>query len=154
MRSFGIMPPTGGHWGYTVSTGFPPVWFQLNPVCCVWILKPFPCLSVPESVWASQPSLKHRGKRSSKGKGRKSEQSSQDKPALPPTGQADTSVISLYLKFLFKYQNFFLKIKFFFFQSGGGKSGTAYTGIGRFGHQSNLCPSQCGYIHSSGRGQA
>lgn len=52
-------------------------------------------LSVPESVRASLPSLKHRGKRSSKGKGRKSE-SSADKPLLPPTGQEDSLVIRVF----------------------------------------------------------
>uniref|UniRef100_A0A3Q0R5B1 Protein deacetylase HDAC6 n=1 Tax=Amphilophus citrinellus TaxID=61819 RepID=A0A3Q0R5B1_AMPCI len=37
-------------------------------------------IHIPESVRVSLPFLKHRGKRSSKGKGRKSEQSSNDKP--------------------------------------------------------------------------
>ncbi|XP_035759948.1 histone deacetylase 6-like, partial [Neolamprologus brichardi] len=41
-------------------------------------------IDVPESVRAALPTLKHRGKRSSKGKGRKSEQSSNDKPPVPP----------------------------------------------------------------------
>lgn len=50
-------------------------------------------LSVPESVRASLPALKHRGKRSSKGKGRKSEQSSINRPVLPPTGQEDSMVM-------------------------------------------------------------
>lgn len=49
-------------------------------------------LSVPESVRASLPSLKHRGKRSSKGKGRRSEESTTDKPPLPPSGQDVTTV--------------------------------------------------------------
>ncbi|XP_038578558.1 histone deacetylase 6 [Micropterus salmoides] len=46
-------------------------------------------IHIPESVRASVPALKHRGKRSSKGKGRKSEQSSTEKPPLPPTGPED-----------------------------------------------------------------
>ncbi|TMS16714.1 Histone deacetylase 6 [Larimichthys crocea] len=45
---------------------------------------------VPECVRASLPALKHRGKRSSKGKGRKS-----DKPPLPPTGQEAHSLEQL-----------------------------------------------------------
>ncbi|XP_051282639.1 histone deacetylase 6 isoform X2 [Dicentrarchus labrax] len=48
-------------------------------------------IHIPESVRASLPSLKHRGKRSSKGKGRKSEQSSTDRPPLPPTEQEETT---------------------------------------------------------------
>lgn len=53
-------------------------------------------IHIPESVRASLPSLKHRGKRSSKGKGRKSDQSSTDKPPLPPSGQeADHSLDQL-----------------------------------------------------------
>uniref|UniRef100_A0A671XG12 Protein deacetylase HDAC6 n=1 Tax=Sparus aurata TaxID=8175 RepID=A0A671XG12_SPAAU len=47
-------------------------------------------IHIPESVRASLPALKHRGKRSSKGKGRKSEQSSINRPVLPPTGQEDS----------------------------------------------------------------
>lgn len=47
-------------------------------------------IHIPESVRASVASLKHRGKRSSKGKGRKSEQDSTDKPPLPPSGPEDT----------------------------------------------------------------
>uniref|UniRef100_A0A4W6EI16 Histone deacetylase 6 n=1 Tax=Lates calcarifer TaxID=8187 RepID=A0A4W6EI16_LATCA len=49
-------------------------------------------IHIPESVRASLSSLKHRGKRSSKGKGRKSEQSGGDKPPLPRTGAEDTTV--------------------------------------------------------------
>ncbi|KAM7405361.1 hypothetical protein PAMP_012629 [Pampus punctatissimus] len=49
-------------------------------------------IHIPESVRASFPSPKHRGKRSSKGKGRKSGQSSTDKPPLPPSGQEVTIV--------------------------------------------------------------
>ncbi|XP_067449559.1 histone deacetylase 6 [Thunnus thynnus] len=53
-------------------------------------------IHIPESVRTSLPSLKHRGKRSSKGKGRKSDQSSTDKPPLPPSGQeADHSLDQL-----------------------------------------------------------
>ncbi|XP_034733803.1 histone deacetylase 6-like [Etheostoma cragini] len=48
-------------------------------------------IHLPESVRTSLPSLKHRGKRSSKGKGRKSEPSGTDKPPLPPTGVEDTT---------------------------------------------------------------
>ncbi|KAM9351272.1 histone deacetylase 6 [Symphorus nematophorus] len=48
-------------------------------------------IHIPESVRASLPVLKHRGKRSSKGKGRKSEQSGADRPLLPPTGQEDST---------------------------------------------------------------
>ncbi|XP_018542984.1 histone deacetylase 6 isoform X2 [Lates calcarifer] len=48
-------------------------------------------IHIPESVRASLSSLKHRGKRSSKGKGRKSEQSGGDKPPLPRTGAEDTT---------------------------------------------------------------
>ncbi|XP_040008234.1 histone deacetylase 6 [Xiphias gladius] len=48
-------------------------------------------IHIPDSVRASLPSLKYRGKRSSKGKGRKSEQSSTNKPPLPPTGPEDTT---------------------------------------------------------------
>ncbi|KAF1390992.1 hypothetical protein PFLUV_G00063900 [Perca fluviatilis] len=48
-------------------------------------------IHIPEAVRASLPALKHRGKRSSKGKGRKSEPSSTDKPPLPPTGLEDTT---------------------------------------------------------------
>ncbi|TDH11066.1 hypothetical protein EPR50_G00081610 [Perca flavescens] len=48
-------------------------------------------IHIPEAVRASLPALKHRGKRSSKGKGRKSEPSSADKPLLPPTGLEDTT---------------------------------------------------------------
>ncbi|XP_076596776.1 protein deacetylase HDAC6 isoform X2 [Chaetodon auriga] len=44
----------------------------------------------PESVRASLPVVKHRGKRSSKGQGRRSKQGSEDQPPLPPTGQEDT----------------------------------------------------------------
>ncbi|KAM7411062.1 hypothetical protein PAMA_021172 [Pampus argenteus] len=51
-------------------------------------------IRIPESVRASLPSPKLRGKRSSKGKGRKSEQSSTDKPPLPPSGQEVTMVHS------------------------------------------------------------
>lgn len=47
-------------------------------------------IKIPESVRASLPSPKHRGKRTSKGKGRKSEQSSADRPPLPPTGGEDS----------------------------------------------------------------
>ncbi|XP_059189555.1 histone deacetylase 6 isoform X2 [Centropristis striata] len=50
-------------------------------------------LHIPESVRASLPSLKRRGKRSSKGKGRKSEQSGSDKPPLPPTGPEDATTV-------------------------------------------------------------
>ncbi|XP_037628582.1 histone deacetylase 6 isoform X2 [Sebastes umbrosus] len=49
-------------------------------------------IRIPESVRASLSSLKHRGKRSSKGKGRKSEESGTNKPPLPPTGPEDTTV--------------------------------------------------------------
>lgn len=53
-------------------------------------------IHIPESIRASLPSLKHRGKRSSKGKGRKSDQSSTDKPPLPSSGQeADHSLDQL-----------------------------------------------------------
>ncbi|CAK6975919.1 histone deacetylase 6 isoform X1 [Scomber scombrus] len=53
-------------------------------------------INIPESVRASLPSPKHRGKRSSKGKGRKSDQSSTDKPPLPRSGQeADSSLDQL-----------------------------------------------------------
>lgn len=48
-------------------------------------------IHIPESVRAALPSPKHRGKRSSKGKGRKSEPSRTDKPPLPPAGQEDTT---------------------------------------------------------------
>uniref|UniRef100_A0A3Q0R587 Protein deacetylase HDAC6 n=1 Tax=Amphilophus citrinellus TaxID=61819 RepID=A0A3Q0R587_AMPCI len=48
-------------------------------------------IHIPESVRVSLPFLKHRGKRSSKGKGRKSEQSSNDKPPLPPAGLDDST---------------------------------------------------------------
>lgn len=49
-------------------------------------------IHVPESVRASLPSPKHRGKRVSQGKGRKSENSgSAIKPPLPPTGQEDAA---------------------------------------------------------------
>ncbi|XP_044067175.1 histone deacetylase 6 isoform X1 [Siniperca chuatsi] len=51
-------------------------------------------IRIPESVRASLPSLKHRGKRGSKGKGRKSEQNGTDKPPLPPTGLVDTTTES------------------------------------------------------------
>ncbi|XP_027131423.1 histone deacetylase 6 [Larimichthys crocea] len=47
-------------------------------------------IHIPECVRASLPALKHRGKRSSKGKGRKS-----DKPPLPPTGQEAHSLEQL-----------------------------------------------------------
>ncbi|XP_053279876.1 histone deacetylase 6 isoform X1 [Pleuronectes platessa] len=46
-------------------------------------------INIPESVRASLPSPKHHGKRSSKGKGRKSEQSGTDRPPLPPAGAKD-----------------------------------------------------------------
>ncbi|XP_022619603.1 histone deacetylase 6 isoform X1 [Seriola dumerili] len=49
-------------------------------------------IHITESVRASLPSPKHRGKRSSKGKGRKSEQRTSDKPPLPPTGPGDTTI--------------------------------------------------------------
>uniref|UniRef100_A0A669B788 Protein deacetylase HDAC6 n=1 Tax=Oreochromis niloticus TaxID=8128 RepID=A0A669B788_ORENI len=49
-------------------------------------------IHIPESVRAALPSLKHRGKRSSKGKGRKSEQSSNDKPPMPPARPADSTL--------------------------------------------------------------
>uniref|UniRef100_A0A673ABV7 Protein deacetylase HDAC6 n=1 Tax=Sphaeramia orbicularis TaxID=375764 RepID=A0A673ABV7_9TELE len=53
-------------------------------------------IHIPDSVRASLPSLKHRGKRGSKGKGRRSEQGSSDKALLPPTGQeADRSLDQL-----------------------------------------------------------
>ncbi|XP_040909324.1 histone deacetylase 6 isoform X2 [Toxotes jaculatrix] len=53
-------------------------------------------IHIPESVRASLSSLKHRGKRSSKGKGRKSEQSGTDKRPLPSTGPEDvTTELSL-----------------------------------------------------------
>ncbi|KAL7398766.1 hypothetical protein ABVT39_014861 [Epinephelus coioides] len=48
-------------------------------------------IHIPESVRTSLPALKHRGKRSSKGHGRKSEQSSADKPPLPPAGSEELS---------------------------------------------------------------
>ncbi|CAJ1085668.1 histone deacetylase 6 isoform X1 [Xyrichtys novacula] len=48
-------------------------------------------IHIPESVQASLPSPKHRGKRRSKGKGRRSDQSSADRPPLPPTGQEDSA---------------------------------------------------------------
>uniref|UniRef100_UPI0037E8599D histone deacetylase 6 isoform X1 n=2 Tax=Semicossyphus pulcher TaxID=241346 RepID=UPI0037E8599D len=48
-------------------------------------------IHIPESVRASLPSPKHRGKRSSKGKGRKSDQSGTDRPPLPPAGREDTT---------------------------------------------------------------
>ncbi|XP_029910870.1 histone deacetylase 6 [Myripristis murdjan] len=48
-------------------------------------------IHIPESLRESLPSPKHRGKRSSKGKGRKSDQLSSDKPPLPPAGQEDNS---------------------------------------------------------------
>ncbi|XP_041801487.1 histone deacetylase 6 [Chelmon rostratus] len=51
-------------------------------------------IHLPESVRASLPSLKHRGKRSSKGQGRKSKQLSTDQPLLPPTGQEATTTES------------------------------------------------------------
>ncbi|CAI5648701.1 unnamed protein product [Oreochromis niloticus] len=51
-------------------------------------------IHIPESVRAALPSLKHRGKRSSKGKGRKSEQSSNDKPPMPPARPADSTTVS------------------------------------------------------------
>ncbi|XP_070765769.1 histone deacetylase 6 [Enoplosus armatus] len=50
-------------------------------------------IHISESVRAMVPSLKHRGKRSSKGKGRKSEQSSTVRPPLPPTGPEDTTTM-------------------------------------------------------------
>lgn len=46
-------------------------------------------INIPEPVRASLLSPKHRGKRSSKGKGRKSEQSGTDRPPLPPAGAKD-----------------------------------------------------------------
>nr|XP_046252337.1 histone deacetylase 6 [Scatophagus argus] len=46
-------------------------------------------IRIPAAVRASLPSLKHRGNRSSKGKGRKSDQRGADKPPLSPTGQED-----------------------------------------------------------------
>ncbi|XP_026188442.1 histone deacetylase 6 isoform X2 [Mastacembelus armatus] len=52
-------------------------------------------IHIPESMRASPSSLKHRGKRSSKGNSRKSVQSSRDKPPLPPTGLDDTKENSL-----------------------------------------------------------
>ncbi|XP_041655286.1 histone deacetylase 6 [Cheilinus undulatus] len=48
-------------------------------------------IHIPESLRASIPSPKHRGKRGSKGKGRKSDQSSADRPPLPPTGPNDSA---------------------------------------------------------------
>uniref|UniRef100_A0AAX7T4U5 Protein deacetylase HDAC6 n=1 Tax=Astatotilapia calliptera TaxID=8154 RepID=A0AAX7T4U5_ASTCA len=49
-------------------------------------------IDVPESVRAALPTLKHRGKRSSKGKGRKSEQGSNDKPPVPPARPDDSTL--------------------------------------------------------------
>ncbi|XP_070712428.1 histone deacetylase 6-like [Pempheris klunzingeri] len=49
-------------------------------------------IQIPESVRVSLPSPKHRGKRGSKGKGRKSEQSSTEKPPLPPAGQEESTM--------------------------------------------------------------
>ncbi|XP_042338176.1 histone deacetylase 6-like, partial [Plectropomus leopardus] len=51
-------------------------------------------IHIPESVRASLPSPRHRGKRSSKGKGRKSEPSSRDRPPLPHAGPEDAATES------------------------------------------------------------
>uniref|UniRef100_A0A7N8Y6U3 Protein deacetylase HDAC6 n=1 Tax=Mastacembelus armatus TaxID=205130 RepID=A0A7N8Y6U3_9TELE len=64
--------------------------FNLLLFFLIYCYKFLSCLSVPESMRASPSSLKHRGKRSSKGNSRKSVQSSRDKPPLPPTGLDDT----------------------------------------------------------------
>ncbi|XP_068454722.1 histone deacetylase 6 [Clinocottus analis] len=48
-------------------------------------------IRIPESARSSLPAMKHRGKRSSKGKGRKSETSSTHKPPLPSAGQDDAA---------------------------------------------------------------
>ncbi|XP_034392207.1 histone deacetylase 6 [Cyclopterus lumpus] len=48
-------------------------------------------IRVPESARSSLPATKHRGKRSSKGKGRKSETSSAHKPPLPSAGPDDAT---------------------------------------------------------------
>lgn len=50
-------------------------------------------MHIPESVRDSVPSPKHRGKRSSKGRGRKSEPS--NRPPLPPPSSADVSLEQL-----------------------------------------------------------
>ncbi|CAF88355.1 unnamed protein product, partial [Tetraodon nigroviridis] len=49
--------------------------------------------SVPESVRSALPSPKHRGKRSSRGKDRKSEGGGKDGSPLSPAGQLDTLVV-------------------------------------------------------------
>lgn len=49
--------------------------------------------SVPDAVRASLPSPKRRGKRSSRGTGRKSEESSMSKPSLSLAAQLDTLVV-------------------------------------------------------------
>lgn len=49
-------------------------------------------IHIPESVRAALPAPKHRGKRSSKGRGRKSEEIVSDKPPLPPAGREDATV--------------------------------------------------------------
>ncbi|KAI4795506.1 hypothetical protein KUCAC02_031370 [Chaenocephalus aceratus] len=48
-------------------------------------------IRIPESVRVSLPSPKHRGKRIFKGKGKKSEQGSTNKPPLPPTEPEKTT---------------------------------------------------------------
>uniref|UniRef100_A0A673ABZ7 Protein deacetylase HDAC6 n=1 Tax=Sphaeramia orbicularis TaxID=375764 RepID=A0A673ABZ7_9TELE len=72
-----------------------PYWssLRIHSQCSLTRFMQFP---LPDSVRASLPSLKHRGKRGSKGKGRRSEQGSSDKALLPPTGQeADRSLDQL-----------------------------------------------------------
>ncbi|XP_056897299.1 histone deacetylase 6 [Takifugu flavidus] len=49
-------------------------------------------IHIPESVRASLPSPKDHGKRSSRGKGRKSEETRRDKPPMSPPGQRGTLV--------------------------------------------------------------
>uniref|UniRef100_A0A672IMB2 Protein deacetylase HDAC6 n=1 Tax=Salarias fasciatus TaxID=181472 RepID=A0A672IMB2_SALFA len=48
-------------------------------------------IHIPESVKAALPPPKHRGKRGSQGKGRKSDQIGNDKPLLPPSGPEDST---------------------------------------------------------------
>lgn len=76
-RSFVTIHPIGSHSGSKVSTE---IFFYIGHfVCFLFCL--FQCslvFPVPASVRTSLPALKHRGKRSSKGKDRKSEASSAD----------------------------------------------------------------------------